>query len=54
MAVAGSASSEYGGGCIDTSLPAGGDFASTGDEVPIEPAGRYVASPRSTIVLPAG
>jgi isoamylase len=36
---------------IDTSLPAGDDFAETGDEVPIEPAGHYLANPRSVVVL---
>ena len=36
---------------IDTSLPAGEDFAHVGAEVPIEPAGHYLANPRTTVVL---
>ena len=36
---------------IDTSLPAGQDCAQAGAEVPIEPAGHYIANPRSTVVL---
>ncbi len=36
---------------IDTSLPAGEDFAHAGAEMPIEPAGHYLANPRSTVVL---
>ena len=36
---------------IDTSLPAGQDFSSDGAEVPVEPAGHYLANPRSTVVL---
>jgi isoamylase len=36
---------------IDTSLPAGEDFADAGDEVLIDPPGFYLASPRSCIVL---
>jgi isoamylase len=36
---------------IDTSLPAGEDFATVGAEVPIDPPGLYIANPRSTVVL---
>ncbi len=36
---------------IDTSLPAGDDFAEAGDEILLDPADRYLASPRSTVVL---
>jgi glycogen operon protein len=36
---------------IDTSLPAGQECAQAGAEVPIEPAGHYIANPRSTVVL---
>jgi isoamylase len=36
---------------IDTSLPAGEDFALPGNEVLIDPPGFYLANPRSTVVL---
>ena len=36
---------------IDTSLPAGEDFLDPGSEVQIDPADRYLANPRSTVVL---
>ncbi|WP_428338674.1 glycogen debranching protein GlgX [Mycobacterium sp.] len=36
---------------IDTGLPAGEDFAAVGTEVPIEPAGHYLANARTTVVL---
>jgi len=36
---------------IDTSLPAGQDFAAPGREVPVDPADHYIANPRSTVVL---
>ncbi|HXZ44867.1 MAG TPA: glycogen debranching protein GlgX [archaeon] len=36
---------------IDTSLPAGEDFFDEGKEVPINPPGQYIVSPRSTVVL---
>jgi glycogen operon protein len=36
---------------IDTSLPAGVDFAEPGAEVRLDPQDHYVANPRSTIVL---
>ncbi len=36
---------------IDTSLPAGEDFCDTGREVPLQPGDRYVANPRSTVLL---
>jgi glycogen operon protein len=36
---------------IDTSLPGGEDFAEPGLEVQITPPDRYVANPRSTVVL---
>ncbi|HUK13811.1 MAG TPA: glycogen debranching protein GlgX, partial [Thermoanaerobaculaceae bacterium] len=36
---------------VDTSLPAGLDFAEPGGEVPIDPPGHYLANPRSTVVL---
>ncbi len=38
---------------IDTALPAGEDFAEAGAELPIDPPGSYIASPRSTVVLVA-
>ncbi|MBI2361950.1 MAG: glycogen debranching protein GlgX [Elusimicrobia bacterium] len=38
---------------IDTSLPAGPDFAEAGGEVPVEPAGSYLVNPRSVVVLAA-
>jgi isoamylase len=38
---------------IDTSLPAGQDFAEQYTEVLIEPADHYLANPRSTVVLAA-
>ena len=38
---------------IDTSLPAGQDFAEQYTEVPIDPADHYLANPRSTVVLAA-
>jgi isoamylase len=36
---------------IDTSLPAGADFAAPGREVRIDPADHYIANARSTVVL---
>jgi isoamylase len=39
---------------IDTSLPAGEDFALPGEEVPLDTADRYLANPRSTVVLVSG
>jgi glycogen operon protein len=36
---------------IDTSLPAGQDFAEPHSEVRIDPADHYIANPRSTVVL---
>ncbi len=36
---------------VDTSLPAGEDFCSSGSEIPLEPADSYLANPRSTVVL---
>jgi isoamylase len=36
---------------IDTSLPAGVDFADTGAETRLDPADHYIANPRSTVVL---
>jgi glycogen operon protein len=36
---------------LDTSLPAGEEIAETGREVKLEPAGHYLANPRSTVVL---
>jgi glycogen operon protein len=36
---------------IDTSLPAGSDFADAGEEVRIDPGDHYIANPRSTVVL---
>jgi glycogen operon protein len=36
---------------IDTSLPAGEDFADSGKEVRIDPADHYLANPRTTVVL---
>ncbi|MGB7219362.1 MAG: glycogen debranching protein GlgX [Vicinamibacterales bacterium] len=36
---------------VDTSLPAGEDFADPDREVPIDPADHYIANPRSTVVL---
>jgi isoamylase len=36
---------------IDTSLPAPADFMDAGQEVPLNPAGHYIAGPRSTVVL---
>jgi isoamylase len=36
---------------VDTSLPAGEDFADPGREVPIDPPDRYIASGRSTVLL---
>jgi isoamylase len=36
---------------IDTSLPAGPDFASAGAEIPLNPSDVYIANPRSTVVL---
>jgi glycogen operon protein len=36
---------------VDTSLPPGQDFAEPGHEVPIDPADRYVAGGRSTVLL---
>ena len=36
---------------IDTSLASGDDVAEPGQEVQINPADRYIASPRSTVVL---
>ena len=36
---------------IDTSLPAGADFAESGREVRLDPGDRYIANPRSTVVL---
>jgi glycogen operon protein len=36
---------------IDTSLPAGEDFCDPGSELPLDPAGRYLANPRSTVAL---
>jgi glycogen operon protein len=36
---------------IDTSLPAGEDFAEPGSEVPLDPPGVYLVNPRSTVVL---
>ena len=38
---------------IDTSLPAGEDFADTAAEILIDPADHYIANPRSTVVLVA-
>jgi isoamylase len=38
---------------VDTSLPAGEDFADTAAEVRIDPADHYIANPRSTVVLVA-
>ncbi|HOD16272.1 MAG TPA: glycogen debranching protein GlgX [Spirochaetota bacterium] len=36
---------------VDTSLPAGSDFCGPGEEVAIHPPDRYIANPRSTVVL---
>jgi isoamylase len=36
---------------IDTSLPAGQDFADPGQEVLVDPGDHYIANPRSTVVL---
>ena len=36
---------------IDTSLPAGEDFAATGQEIRIDPSDHYIANARSTVVL---
>ncbi|HSB80549.1 MAG TPA: glycogen debranching enzyme GlgX, partial [Candidatus Methylomirabilis sp.] len=36
---------------IDTSLEAGEDFLDAGQEVRIDPAGQYIANPRSTVLL---
>jgi glycogen operon protein len=36
---------------IDTSLPAGADFADAGQEVRVDPGSHYDANPRSTVVL---
>jgi hypothetical protein len=36
---------------IDTSLPAGDDFAVAGREVRVDPGDHYIANPRSTVVL---
>jgi isoamylase len=36
---------------IDTSLPSGEDFLEAGFEIPLDPAERYLANPRSTVVL---
>jgi glycogen operon protein len=36
---------------IDTSLPAGEDFMESGAEVRLDPGDRYLANPRSTVVL---
>ena len=36
---------------IDTSLPAGQDFADPGREVLVDPGDHYIANPRSTVVL---
>ena len=36
---------------IDTSLPAGVDFAEAGAEIRLDPADHYIANPRSTVVL---
>jgi len=36
---------------IDTSLPAGQDFADPGQEILLNPQDQYLASPRSTIIL---
>ena len=36
---------------IDTSLPAGDDFAEAGTEVRLDPPDRYIVNPRSTVVL---
>ena len=36
---------------IDTSLPAGTDFAEPGAEIRIDPADHYIANPRSAVVL---
>ena len=36
---------------IDTSLPAGEDFADPGREVPLDPPDRYIANGRSTVLL---
>jgi glycogen operon protein len=38
---------------IDTALPSGEDFMAAGAEVPIDPPGEYVVSPRSTVLLVA-
>jgi len=38
---------------LDTSLPAGDDLAAPGREVAIEPADRYIAKARSTVLLVA-
>jgi glycogen operon protein len=45
---------ESGGGwhrAIDTSLPAGEDFADPGREISLNPSDHYIANPRSTVVL---
>jgi len=36
---------------VDTSLDAGEDIADPGRELPIDPPGHYLATPRSTVVL---
>ncbi|MBI4701027.1 MAG: glycogen debranching protein GlgX [Deltaproteobacteria bacterium] len=36
---------------VDTSLPAGSDFAAPGEEVRIDPSSHYLTNPRSTVVL---
>jgi len=36
---------------VDTSLPAGPDFADTGEEIALAPQDHYIANPRSTVVL---
>jgi glycogen operon protein len=36
---------------IDTSLPAGEDFAEPGSEVPLDPPDRYIVNARSTVLL---
>ena len=36
---------------IDTSLPAGEDFAEAGQEIALDPADHYLVNPRSTVVL---